>query len=434
MMGDTIQSTWEWRGGDIQSASSWTNVENNGYSSYLKLSDRVIFGTDGWLPAQLYNITSDSWKSVLMPMRNQYSTSNIFRTIAYDSLNNVIYFPTGNTPVPVGCPTYQSLFASTDGGCSWVLLARLQSTPDQVSFAQDVAVFGNYVYLAYPTTGLERFERLTSAQVATISNQDYYSKIIDNNGFLASGNSAYTGATVTISSASMTNLLTNPSFESWGSPPIGWQSLGSSSWNGVCTYIDGGPGIDGAHSFGVIMNGYGNLDYGRVAVSARVPLTQGTYLYTGYMKINASYPLARGSIKAVYSNGTVAQETIVSLLPCFVNNWVRIDAAFTLTSNDTVDFLFYPIEAGLSSTYQINLTSIWDGFSLYKCASQTDIPSIPYTTSTFDSIAGSIIIGDKTVTWNTLPTTIAFDYFSGSYDIQLSPANIVTVTVTGTKV
>jgi hypothetical protein len=428
--GAGARGIWQYTTGDPALAASWSIVFNEGCTAYLNLEDTTLYAPDSWGSMPLYNVTANTWTNVLNPVNMSYSTAMTqLKNIAYDDVNHIVYFSTSNKAAGDRV-TYQTLFASTTGGKSWVSLGRLGAL-DSTSDNKDVAVFKGYVYVADAVSGtaLQRFSCRTQAEIDYINLQDATSETVYNSRGFSAANTAYSSATVTISNASLVNLLNNPSFETWATPPTNWTAI-SGSWTGTYTYGDGGIGYSGAHCYNVTINGYGgspNINYGTITLPA------GYYTYGGFYTTNSSYTLIYANLRVLLGATQVGiASTSVPISPYYQNTWRRIETSFLLTDTTTVMLYFYPVFSGTSITNYVNLTAAWDAMYLYK-HDATELPNIPYSTGTTYSGAGSMIIGNQKATWTTLPTTLTFSEFSGYYGLQLLSGNLVNVTVTGTN-
>ncbi|MGD8505665.1 MAG: dockerin type I domain-containing protein [Candidatus Bathyarchaeota archaeon] len=425
-LGDLIHSLYK----STDGGTTWTMAYPHGFTSHIALSDRVLLGADGDVPLMLYR--SQNFKAVWKPKGKNasYPSTNIFRSFVYDKSNDVLYVGVGTYPAPAHRSYYTAILASTDQGHTWTPIITLDTSPTKNRYAPDLALCGGYIYYSWNGV-LKRFGRLSQAEVSYIHNQDSLTKTVVDKTHISCSTKILKNPELTINQASLTNLLINPSFENWDTPPVGWSEPGA-LWNGKITYTNG-TGFHGGNSYRLVLGGNGTI---WVSTSPALYLTKGFYTLRAYVKANASYPLASAYI---VTNEHYVSPSGYRLTDYLVDTWRITESQFYLETDKTQSVL---LRVDVPSGYVINATIEWDALILYKHPAYygseapfyTENFDIPYTTTSVTTANGSLIIGNQTVMFTTdeLPKTVSLgDYLVGIVPVQLLNGNIADLTISG---
>ncbi|MCW4029508.1 MAG: hypothetical protein NWE92_07665 [Candidatus Bathyarchaeota archaeon] len=453
-IGDSGHSMWKYAGNpadstdatDPTNAANWTNVcGHNGYCAFINMGDYTIYFGDGWTPAIKYTHVTNTWAPVFNPLVGICSANVIFKHIVFDSENGVLYAGTDNSPNPAagGYDTYQSIIVSFDLGNSWKVLTRLKATADHTSASVDLCLFGDYIYFADRNAGatypLGRFKRLTRAEANyIIDGADKFSCSTFGAGGIAVSSRTLLDAIITVTSASVTNLLVNPNFNSgpYVSTPSGWTAMGSVWTSGSVTFSDGGAGILGSHSIMATLTGYGSNAY---LYQGYNNLPAGTYVAFCWVKINTGvYPHLRHSLYATHSGVDLGSHGAY-LNEYYVGNFRLLTLSFVNPVQQLVNVKYNFISSGSSSAYTIDagmplqITVCAFGLYAYPDATSLEIPAVsPYSTGTTSSGAtGTLYVGNRKITWTSLPATLNFGTLSGFLRLALISGGLVNVAVSG---
>jgi hypothetical protein len=413
--------------------NTWTLAYPHGFTSHITLADRVLLGTDGDESIMLYQ--SQNFEPVWTPKgkNSSFTSTNIFRSFVFDEANDVLYVGVGTYPAAANKAYYTAILASLDKGETWTPIITLDTSPTTNQEAPDLALYGGHIYYSWNGM-LKRFNRLSQAEVSYLHNQDLTTKIVVDKTHMSSATRVLKNPRVTIDRASLTNLLTNPSFETWGTTPMGWSEPWG-SWNGSRAFGNG-TGYHGSYSYKLALGGYGTTI---VSTSSSLQLTRGFYTLIAHVKTNASYP--RASVYIMTSQSYVSTSGY-RMTEYVVDNWRKIQSQFYLETDKALGIW---LRIDVPSGYVINATVEWDATILFKhpffygsnAPFSTENFNIPYTTTSVSTTNGSLIVGNQTLTFTTgeLPKTVELGgYWIGNIPLRLLSGNIVNLTVSGDQI